>query len=96
MVVQRRPLYGDIHIVVDETESQDAFVQKLLQVQQDVFQTCLQSAIVEINRRVDHFMRETTTSLTELRVSLQYAQMQVDELSAKQNNMTPLTNWPES
>ena len=79
-------LSGDIHIDADDTGSHDAFVKRLLQVQQDAFQACLQSAIAEINRRVDNFMRETTTSLTELRVSLQYTQTQVDELTAKQTN----------
>ena len=79
-------LSGDIHIDADDTGSHDAFVKKLLQVQQDAFQACLQIPIAEINRRVDNFMRETTTSLTELRVSLQYTQTQVDELTAKQTN----------
>ena len=81
-------LSGDIHIDADDTGSHDAFVKRLLQVQQDAFQACLQSAIAEIrqHRRVDNFMRETTTSLTELRVSLQYTQTQVDELTAKQTN----------
>jgi len=46
----------------------------------------IQSAIAEFNRGVDHFVRETTTSLSELRVSLQYTPTQVDELSAKQRN----------
>ena len=79
-------LSGDIHIDADDTGNHDAFVKSLLQVQQDAFQACLQSVIAEINRRVDNFMRETTTSLTELRVSLQYTQTQVDELTAKQKN----------
>ena len=75
-------LSGDIHIDADDTGSHDVFVKRLLQVQQDAFQACLQSVIAEINGRVDFFMRETTTSLTELRVSLQYSQTQLDELTA--------------
>ena len=77
-------LSGDIHIDADDTGSHDVFVKRLLQVQQDAFQACLQSVIAEINGRVDFFMRETTTSLTELRVSLLYSQTQLDELTAKQ------------
>ena len=59
-------LSGDIHIDADDTRRHDVFVKRLLQVQHDAFQACLQSAIAEINKRVDHFIRETTTSLTEL------------------------------
>ncbi|KAI0237736.1 hypothetical protein LSAT2_011674, partial [Lamellibrachia satsuma] len=36
-------------------------------------------------RRVDCFMRETTTALTELRISLQYTQTQVEELKVNQS-----------
>ena len=79
-------LSGDIHIDADDIGSHDVFVKRLLQVQQDAFQACLKSAITKINRRVDHFMRETTTSLTELRVSFQYTQTQLNELTAKQND----------
>ena len=55
----------------------DELVEKLLTVQQNAYQACLQSAVAEINWRVDCFMRETTTALTELRISLQYTQTQV-------------------
>ena len=63
----------------------DALVEKLLTVQQTTYQACLQSAVAEINRTVDCFMRETTTALTELRISLQYTQTQVEELKVNQS-----------
>ena len=63
----------------------DALVKKLLTVQQNAYQACLQSAVAEINRRVDCFMHETTTALTELRISLQYTQTQVEELKVNQS-----------
>ncbi|KAI0214605.1 hypothetical protein LSAT2_000250 [Lamellibrachia satsuma] len=64
---------------------QDALVEKLLKVQQNAYQACLQSAVAEINRRVDRFMHETTTTLTELRISLQCTQTQVYELKVNQS-----------
>ena len=63
----------------------DALVEKLITVQQNAYQACLQSAVAEINRRVDCFMRETTTALTELRISFQYTQTQVEELKVNQS-----------
>lgn len=77
---------ADIHLEVsaDADESQ-TYVEKLLKIQKDAYQACLQSAVAEINRRVDSFMRETTTALTELRVSLQYTQTQVEEIKEKQS-----------
>ena len=63
----------------------DALIEKLPTVQQNAYQACLQSAVAEINRRVDCFMRETTTALTELWISLQYTQTQVDELKVNQS-----------
>ena len=63
----------------------DALAEKLLTVQQNAYQACLQSAVAEINRRVDCFMRETTTALTELRIRLQYTQSQVEELKVNKS-----------
>ena len=54
-------------------------------MQQNAYHACLQSAVAEINRRVDSFMRETTTAPTELRISLQYTQTQVEELKVNQS-----------
>ena len=54
-------------------------------MQHNAYQACLQSAVAEINRRVDSFMRETTTTLTELRISLQYTLTQVEELKVNQS-----------
>ena len=74
----------DMHI---ETNANDntihALVEKLLTVQQNAYQACLQSAVAEINRRVDCFMRETTMALTEL--SLRYTQTQSEELKVNQS-----------
>ena len=79
----------DMHIETNadgnDNTIHDALVEKLLTVQQYAYQACLQSAVAEINRRVDCFMHETTTALTELWISLQYTQTQVEELKVNQS-----------
>ena len=47
------------------------------------FQACLQAFMVSVNQRIDSFIVEMNTKVTELKVSLEYTQTDVDAL--KQN-----------
>ena len=75
----------ETHVDRNDNTIHDALVKKLPTVQQNAYQACLQSTVAEINRKVDCFMRETTTALTELPISLQYPQTQVEELEVNQS-----------
>ncbi|KAK2187707.1 hypothetical protein NP493_156g01025 [Ridgeia piscesae] len=52
----------------------------MLDVQQKAFQACLQSFVEANNKRVDELVREQVREITDLRMSLQYPQREIDEM----------------
>ena len=58
----------------------------IIDAQLKTFQACLQACMDATNNRIDTFVRETITDITELKASLQYTQNEVSEM--KQNVTT--------
>ena len=66
--------------------TQQQTFQTIIDAQLKTFQACLQACMDATNNRIDTFVRETITDITELKASLQYTQKEVSEL--KQNVTT--------
>ena len=66
--------------------TQQQTFQTIIDAQLKTFQACLQACMDATNNRIDTFVRETITDITELKASLQYTQKEVSEM--KQNVTT--------
>ncbi len=64
--------------------TQQQTFQTIIDAQLKTFQACLQACMDATNNRIDAFVRETITDMTELKASLQYTQKELSEI--KQNS----------
>ena len=60
--------------------TQQATFQQVVDAQTKAFQACLQTFVNSMNRRFDAFFSETVTNFTELKASLQFAQIELHEI----------------
>ena len=60
--------------------TQQATFQQVVDAQTKAFQACLQTFVDSMNRRFDAFFSETVTNFTELKASLQFAQIELHEI----------------
>ena len=66
--------------------TQQQTFQTIIDVQLKTFQACLQACMDATNNRIDTFVRDTITDMTELKASLRYTQKELSEM--KQNVTT--------
>ena len=50
------------------------------------FQACMQSFMISVNQRIDNFIIDMNTKVTELKVSLEYTQAEVEDVKKKVAN----------
>ena len=73
----------------DQTHQETTFT-KMLEMQQQIFQKCLQSFMETTNTRFDNFLIDTTKTIAELKQSLQYTQHEVEDLKTQMSKNQPL------
>ena len=73
----------------DQTNQESTFT-KMLEIQQQIFQKCLQSFMETTNTRFDNFLIDTTKTIAELKQSLQYTQHEVEDLKTQMSKNQPL------
>ena len=73
----------------DQTNQETTFA-KMLEMQQQIFQKCLQSFMETTNTRFDNFLIDTTKTISELKQSLQYKQHEVEDLKTQMSKNQPL------
>ena len=59
----------------------------MLEMQQNIFQKCIQSFMEGTNTRFDNFIIDTTKTIADLKQSLQYTQNEVADLKAEMSKM---------
>ena len=69
--------------VIAALATQQQIFQTIIDAQLKTFQAYLQACMDATNNRIDTFVRETITDMTELKASLQYTQKELSEI--KQN-----------
>ena len=60
--------------------TQQATFQQVVDAQSNAFHICLQTFMDATNKRFDNYIHETTITITELKTSLQFTQIQLQEI----------------